>query len=611
MKALLVLPLLCCAFAVPGVRAELPVVDLAVPAEARSAAALLTRYMQSQNATLVVVGRAHWTGAFLGELPDDVPRVLNPSVLAPQPRIDPRLEHTLKTTRCAYLIPVDGLENLLVTLGTYEPTTLPTRILFWATVAAPRGAVLRLIASASPSVWLTRHHYDLALSARDGSTALYHLVCDQSAAACRDGAKTITDTDTWSPVEGRWRRGVAVFDEFCSDWRLRRGKSRELTVFVFPGNGVIISPPLLELTKSLQHVEAGRRRRISEATVRYANIVEYRPVRNAMKECSLAAVLGDGSLFPEYTSVEETIVPGMEMTHIGVIVPAGLGAFVSVLDSVTVEFSAMLWCATGLAALCTVVVLTCAQRQDVSGAVLQALAPMVGQAPPTPAPPRPMLGAWLLACVVLTAAYQGLLLGKLFSAVPRRDLESLQDLEDSGLPLKVHRHLSHSNVLTDNLASRAEYVLYSEVVTTIDTIATARNCALVTFLDAEVINSLRPLLLPPKRLHVIRLPYLGQNIVGMATKGSPLAQTMIRTLGLVEAAGLLARWRYEQYQQELLDRHRKQDPLREPRVLALRHLYPAFIVLGVGHAAAVAAFALEALSAWRARLPSPSRRVGS
>ncbi|KAE8744543.1 Ionotropic receptor 167 [Frankliniella occidentalis] len=610
MEALLVLASLCCA-----VRAGLPVVDTAAPPEARSAAALLTPFMLPQNATLVVLGRVGWTGAFLEELSADVPRVLTPSVMEIK-RVDvreshPRLAHALVSTRCAFLLPVDGLDDLLLALSSFDPFAFPTRVLFWATVAAPRDAVLRRLARARASMWLSRYDYAVALTAPNGSTTLYRLAYANLAAAHRDGTKIVTETNSWLPATGRWRRGSIVFGEFC-DWR--PGKSQELIAFVvvISKRGLTPSSPLSELSKIVKQVAAGHRGR---TTVRYEQTAEYGRVHDALKACTLAAVLADRPLYSESTSVELTLVPGMEMAHVAVIVPAGLGARISPLDAVTVEFSAMLWCATGMAALCTVLFLRCTRRQDVSGAVLQALAPMLGQPPPPPAPPKPMLAAWLLACVVLTAAYQGLLLGKLSSAVPRHELESLQDLEDSGLPLKVLKNLAHSRVLTNNQTCQAEYVVYAEVDETIDTIASARNCALVTYLDEDAVNSLRPFILPPnKKLHVIQLPYSEHNVIGMVTKGSPLGHALVRTLGLLEAGGLPARWRAEEYGRVRQERARRLVMLQEPRVLTLWHLHPAFVVLGVGHAAAVAAFALEALCAWRrARRPSRAavRRVQS
>ncbi|KAE8749445.1 Ionotropic receptor 192, partial [Frankliniella occidentalis] len=216
------------------------------------------------------------------------------------------------------------------------------------------------------------------------------------------------------------------------------------------------------------------------------------------------------------------------------------------------------------------------------------------------APPRPMLAAWLLACVVLTAAYQGLLLGKLSSAVPRRELESLKDLEDSGLPVIAKGYLAYSNTLTDNLNARTEHVPDSQTKTVIDTIATARNCALVTANNRHTLSYMRPYMVP-KRLHAIRLSYSQVEILAITTKGSPLEGPLATAQAHAEAAGLLARWRQVEYEREYQDDAKRLVSLRGPKSMTLWHLQPAFVVLGAGHAAGVVAFALEAVWAWRAR----------
>ncbi|KAE8744551.1 Ionotropic receptor 169 [Frankliniella occidentalis] len=597
MQVFLVLTCLCCVVVVPGVRADLPVVDSAVtPVEARSAAALLTPFMQPQKATLVVLGRARWTGAFLRELSADVPRVLRPSVIALKRNLihDMRLENHLIDMRSVHLVHTGGLQDLLATMRVYD-NRRPRRVIFWATLATPRDEVLQNVSRSG--LWAGGHQ-SLALTAPDGTTTLYNLTCS-SDHTCMSRTMVISRTDEWSTVEQRWRRGGAVFMPFCGSWHMR-GNSNSLNMRLLTVKGYTASRTAVELAKSVIRLVGGRdfQQRVgSNVTVRYEEIFEYRILDSVLKTCNLDAVIGDIPFDLWDDTVEKRKVPDMRMNHFAAIVPAGCGASTGILDAVTVEFSAMLWCATALATLSTVVVLMCTGPQDVSGAVLQALAPMLGQPPPPPAPPRPMLAAWLLACVVLTAAYQGLLLGKLSSAVPRRDLESLQELKDSGLPLKVIATLEHSNVL-DDLDAQAEYVAFTEVKGVIDTIATARNCALITLMNRHIDSHMLPFMMPPKKLHVILLPFSGVKIVGVATQGSPLLRPLSRVLALAEAAGLLEHWRSKQYEWEHRDHARKLASLQGPRPLTLFQLGPAFTVLGVGQAAGVAAFVLEALCTW-------------
>ncbi|KAE8736633.1 Ionotropic receptor 174 [Frankliniella occidentalis] len=617
MEAALVVLLLCCCCCcpAPGVRAGIPVEDLAVAPEARSAAALVTPFMKPQNATLVVLGDSRWTGAFLRELSGDVPRLLylKPRHSFIAAKLDDdysdysnsntqvnRLRLELMAIHCLLLVPTNDLEELLFIMRTYSNigNTRVIRALFWTTVSTsvPRDKVLRRISQ--QKTWLGGYQHALAITFPDGSATLFKLTCS-SDDACSRREMTILETDTWSPVDKRWSLATAVFSEFCSGFR-RINKDQDLTMFIHTKNDLTNPSSLKELTKSVVNL-VSRGRQPSESPVKYQEANKNEGLYVTLQECSLAAVLLDGCLLDVYKMSEISFITDMEMASFAVIVPAGLGASVGVLEAVTVEFSEALWLATGLATLCTVVVLKFARRQDVSGAVLQALAPMLGQAPPPPAPPRPMLAAWLLACVVLTAAYQGLLLGKLSSAVPRRDLDSLRDLEDSGLPLKVVVSLARRNVLSNNLTDRAEYVERTEVKTVIDTIATARNCALVTLLDRHTHSYMRPYMLPPKKLHVIRLRYYSFNVIALATKGSPLERPIAKVQGRVEAAGLLARWRRAEYERESQDDARRRLSLEGPRPLTLWQLQPAFVVLGVGQVTGVFVFALEALCAWRAR----------
>ncbi|KAE8740895.1 Ionotropic receptor 175 [Frankliniella occidentalis] len=606
MEVLLVAFFLCCA--VPGVRADLPVVDSAAPPEARSAAALLTPFMAPQKATLLVLGRARWTGAFVGELSADVPRVVSPRLSRSSSAFDlyvrtttrqlDRLQYALIATHCVLFVPTDDLEELVLVMSIYSNIrrSIDIRVLFWTSATAPREEVLRRISSLN--TWMGGRQHALALTAPNGSTTLYNMTCTSGACCSRE--MILLETDKWSPAEQRWRLGVTPFHKFCSGHRLT-GKRQDLTMFVHTKRGFTSTSSLMELAKSVVDlVSRGRRQRIGSGTpVKYQQIWDYNIVHIAMKECRLAGVLTDEALLDLDRLAEMSIIPDMELAEFAVIVPAGYGSSVGVLDAVTVEFSQTLWLATAIATLSTVLVLKFARRQDVSGAVLQALAPMLGQAPPPPAPPRPMLAAWLLACVVLTAAYQGLLLGKLSSAVPRRDLDSLQDLEDSGLPLKAVGNLARTNVLPYNMADITEYISHSEIKAVIDTIATARNCALVVCFDRHIRSYLRPYMIP-RRLHVMRLSYSHLNIIALTTKGSPLERPIATAQARAEAAGLLARWRRAEYEREYQDDAKRLGSLRGPRSMTLWHLQPAFVVLGAGHAVAVMAFALEAVYAWRA-----------
>ncbi|KAE8747487.1 Ionotropic receptor 196 [Frankliniella occidentalis] len=506
--------------------------------------------------------------------------------------LDPRLQHALSTSPCALLVHTEGLEELLATMSEYGKI-IASRTLFWTSVASRQDVVLRHVSLVVP--WLGAYQDRLALTAPNGSTVLYKLDC-HSFTACSNDEATVTEVDEWAPLQG-WRRQIAVFTEFCSGWRPR--PDRRLDVGLLPSKELTSTSPIQELAKSVVQLAAKQGPRGRTTTT---NVTDYHSFVERLKECSLDAMLTDKPLLLKTSWREVSYINDMEKMHAVAIVPAGFGAGVNMLEAVTIEFCASLWWATGLALLSTAAVFACRRRQDVSGAVLQALAPVLGQATPPPAPPRPQLAAWLLACVVLTAAYQGLLLGKLSSAVPRRDLDSVRDLEDSGLLVYslsvLFLKASALRLLPVGLAPRTRMLLHEDVKTVIDNVATARNCAVVTFQDLDIENYIRPYMIPPKKLHFFRLNFSTVRMIGLTTRGSPLERPLARSAARVEAAGLLARWRRAEHERERLFYARKLVSLQGPRPLTLWQLGPALVVLGAGQVASVVVFALEVLWAW-------------
>ncbi|KAE8738125.1 Ionotropic receptor 203 [Frankliniella occidentalis] len=596
-------------FAAPGVRADPPVVHLPVDPEAASAAALLAPFLQAQKATLIVLNQTRWTNAFLRQLDADIPRVvkLGPGCASAQGwctnlRMASELSQQ-RYVRLAQLATTGRPDELVYIIKIYARFSKQViRTILWTSVTSLRARddVLRVVSHTK--MWLGMSQLALALTAPDGSTVLYKLTCTSND-SCKHGAITVIEMDRWSAVEQRWSQRAAVFTEFCSwDWQMRGG-GRALNVSLMTASGFSYKSSLMELAKSVQRsVGQGQQQRSRPVlNVTYQEENDIVSVMLGLRGCRQDALLTDMPVFAPTIAFDLMHVFDAEVTRVVVIVPAGLGPGVNVLAAVTVEFSAGLWCATGLAMLCTVVVFACARRQGVSGALLQALAPMVGQAPPPPTPPRPMLAAWLLVCVVLTAAYQGLLLGELSSAVPRRDLDSLRDLKNSGLTVHIQPFLSIrlSSILPLLPNARTNpYVGYSDIKSFIDTVASARNCALVAFLDRHVRTAMTPYMLTPKRLHYFPLGYSDRGIIAMAPRGSPLERPISRVLARSEAAGLRARWRSEEYERERQRHARRLVSLQGPRALSFWQLGPAFVVLSFGQAASVAVFVLEALWAW-------------
>ncbi|KAE8749435.1 Ionotropic receptor 187, partial [Frankliniella occidentalis] len=319
MEALLVAFLLCCA--APGARAGLPVVDSVAPPEARSAAALLTPFMSSQKATLVVRGTSCWTGAFLRKLSADIPRLLAPkpssgfTALKQNNYSDTlhldRLEHGLIATRLVHFVPTDDLQELLYAMRNYPEINKLTdaRVLFWTTlvtVSAPQDRVLRHIIRLNK--WLGLHQRTLALTFFNGSSILYNLTCTPTDDCWRMDA-TVFEMDRWSPVEHRWRLGAALFYEFCNGYR-KIGKPQELTVFMEKTLGLTNTSSLMELAKSAVNLasQSRHRRMQSQTPVNYQQILRYEHVGLKIRECTLAALLSDDVFFTRHETVEVTFL---------------------------------------------------------------------------------------------------------------------------------------------------------------------------------------------------------------------------------------------------------------------------------------------------------------
>ncbi|KAK3912894.1 Glutamate receptor 3.7 [Frankliniella fusca] len=613
--------LLCCAVLGPGpaARAGLPVVvDLGPPPEARSAAALLSPFLKSQDASLLVVGRAPWTGAFLRELSPDVPRVLQRrGVHESSGRTVPD-----PGARTVMLALSTELDELLFTMRDFSIVS-KTRTLFWCSVKhSPESAVERVSES---KLFLGGRVAHLALTSPDGSTVLYRLSCD-TVKFCGIRKMTVTKLNVWSPVVQRWLQKPDHFHDFCVGWLSTYGRRqlptpRDLRVFLLASRRLTPTSPLTELAKSVPRwVGRDRWPRSGSAgpvSIKYQE-VNLLDAFLRIGNCSLDALLADGPFVLFDSAPDVSVMVDGKMMEVVVIVPANAGPKVSFLTSLTAEFSASLWCATGLSVLtCSVAFLACARRRDASAAALQALAPLLGQATAPPVPPRPPLAVWLLACVVLTAAYQGLLLGKLSTTARHRELRSLRDLEDSGLPVSILMALRARLLLLQGFErllnlTRERVVPYQDSATLIDAVATGRRSAFATYLDRYTESLLLPYMLPTRRrLHLLRLPLRERFLAAMTSRGSPLEEPVRTGLLRAAAAGLLKRWRLAELERSRANVAAQLAALSRPRALALWQLRPAFGVLVVGHAVSVACFALEAACSWGAgRLRVVAARAG-
>ncbi|KAE8738126.1 Ionotropic receptor 202, partial [Frankliniella occidentalis] len=231
-----------------------------------------------------------------------------------------------------------------------------------------------------------------------------------------------------------------------------------------------------------------------------------------------------------------------------------------------------------------------------------ALAPLLGQAPGTPPPAgnalRPLLGVWLLVCVVLVAAYQGLLLGKLSTAQPHGEINSLQDLGDSGLPVHVSWAVFNQldGVLPENV--RRKLVVHrfvNPIDFIVNRVVVDRNCALIVEMDDGVARGIRSWLTTTKSLHFFTTGASFLRINGLWSRGSPLGQAIAATLRGSLEGGLSQRFNALADFAERLTREKTMAALSPARPLTLRQMYPAFLCLLGGHILGAAVFVLGLL----------------
>ncbi|KAK3925474.1 Glutamate receptor ionotropic, kainate 1 [Frankliniella fusca] len=576
----------------PGALGAVPApVAPALTNEAASALQLLSPFLLSQNSTLIIYGSANWTGSFVHALPPSVARTLLPDAARFWER---RFNHRIMTKDRVFLIvaesPADPRQLLKKYLN-YE------RTLFWFRGGGFDGATL----ANSTSFTLCGRPMAFVVTLPNGSSTVYAV----NATNCFDFLSSqFRAEDHWSPATRRWQHGGSLFTylrPFCLNWRPPPAGEPLLVL----EHTIITSSPVSKLAQAVKQSLSGVLWKIEWNTVS-TSISIHRIIR----ECRLDAIF-TGVGVPDYTR-NEFVLPDRSLHHIIVIVPAGLGPVVNPLSAVALEFSPAVWLCTALAALGTVAALAWALRRDRGAALLLALGPLLGQAPPPPPAAsrslHPLLGAWLLVCVVLVAAYQGLLLGMLSSARPRGEIDSLQALKDSGLSIHltwgVQSGMQGSDLLAE-LMDKGNVVSISSIPDFLLNMALHKNSALIVPYDRNVQRRVNTLNIPDRKLHTFPLGWQLIRMIAWATRGSPLAGPIATTYRRLEAGGLLQHWETVMDEPGLRARarHLVSLPLASP--LTLDNMKPAFVVLAAGLALAGLVFAIEQLVAWTSTGKAP------
>ncbi|KAK3921879.1 Glutamate receptor ionotropic, NMDA 2B [Frankliniella fusca] len=568
----------------PGALGAVPTpVAPAVTNEAASALQLLSPFLLSQNCTLLIFGSANWTGSFVRALPPSVSRTLLPDAARFWER---RFQHHTTTENRVFLIvaesPADP-RQLLKKYLSYE------RTLFWF-----KGGGFDAVTLANRKYILCARPMAFVVTVPNGSSTVYAV----SATNCFEFlSPQFRAEDHWSPATRRWQHGGSLFTyfrPFCLNWRPPP-----------TGEPLRMLEQSMDMSSTVSKLAQTVKQGLSAVLWKKEwNTVSWSLVDQIVRECRLDAIFTEVGT-PDLTR-NDFQLPDRAMHQIMAIVPAGLGPVVNPLSAVALEFSPAVWLGTALAAMGTAAALACTLRRDRGAALLLALAPLMAQPPPPPPRPpgpalRPLLGAWLLVCVVLAAAYQGLLLGMLSSARPRGEIDSLQALEDSGLSIHwtrgVPRRMRGSDSLAE-LVDRGTFLPSSSVPDFLLNMALHKNSALIILYDRNVQRLVNTLSIPDRRLHTFPLGWQHIKIIAWATRGSPLVGPITTTYRRLEAGGLVQHWEnvLDEPGRRARARHLVSLPLAAP--LTLDNMKPAFVVLAAGLALAGFVFAIEQLVAW-------------
>ncbi|KAK3917462.1 Integrin alpha-8 [Frankliniella fusca] len=569
----------------PGALGAVPApVAPAVTNEAASALQLLSPFLLPQNSTLLIYGSATWTGSFVRALPPGVARTLLPDAARFWKR---RFNHRIMTKNRVFLIVAESPADPRQLLKKY---LIYERTLFWF-----RGGGFDAVTLANGTHIICGHPMAFVVTVPNGSSTVY-AVNDRT---CYDRVTSqFHAEDHWSPTTRRWQHGGSLFTyfhPFCSNWRPPPA-GEPLRVLEYD---IGTSSPVSKLSQAVKQGLSGVLWKTEwNTSSRWSSLVRL------SRECRLDALFVEAGTSD--FARNEFQLPDTELHQIMAIVPAGLGPVVNPLSAVALEFSPAVWLGTALAALGTAAALACTLRRDRGAALLLALAPLLAQPPPPPPRPpgpalRPLLGAWLLVCVVLAAAYQGLLLGMLSSARPRGEIDSLQALKDSGLSIHltwgVEIYMQDSDLLAD-VMERGTMLYFFNVPDFLLNMALHKNSALIVPYDRNVQRFVNTLSITNRKLHTFPLDLRYMKIVAFATSGSPLVGPITTTYRRLEAGGLLEHW------ENVLDepgfraraRHLESLPIAAP--LTLNNMKPAFVVLAAGLALAGLVFAIEQLVAW-------------
>ncbi|KAE8746765.1 Ionotropic receptor 139 [Frankliniella occidentalis] len=550
--------------------------------DTQGVADLVSSFLSGSTTGVCVSGRSRALGVFLTQLPPETARLHINSWSFQR-------DHLLHMDDMLFLITADNAAQLADNIaGTRLPSL--SRVLLWTWAdSAPSAGDMRAL-GVKDSVWLFQKQTVLAVSTPDGATLLFSL----SGEPGPGGGYVAAEIDRWSPGARRWQRQASPFTKLCSTWRSGEPAPRQILA-LRPDQRVAHPEPYIDyITALATAMGVGVEWRDDDASVLAA-------MRNRSLNCTLAAIFAFRSL-PQ-TPRSSVSFAFLAFTPVRVVVPAGLNPHAALLQAVTDEFSAELWCATAAAVL-GVAVATALAAMAVLGrplvaalatAPLQTLAPLLGQAPPGRTAHRPLSAVWLLMSVVIVAAYQGLLLREL--TTPPGEIDTLEQLEESGLDIRMSRDLYAygPQILSHTLQSRLTYVSPDDLDSIVRMAADGRNTAVILQRDMNshfLLSSYTKS--KPQKIHLfqVRVPYLSTR-VGFTT-GSPLQESIKRVEGWCYQHGLQRRMAIELADLNRVDvRAEDEKDDVSMRALSLSELRPAFLLLAYCYCLSTAVLVCE------------------
>ncbi|KAE8743300.1 Ionotropic receptor 227, partial [Frankliniella occidentalis] len=566
-------------------RTALPVVSLRGSPGSESIVNILSTFLLHATGArpgIVVLGDNNHIGAILRQLPSETPM----SVVFNDSLIDIRQDYHFHRTNNIFLVVRDsGLDDLL----NFGHVPFRSRLLIWAHAQTSRD---EFTIPNRRRMWVYRpREVAFALTSYDNNSTTLYTPTPVSEGDISTHYVTAKKINRWVPEDQRWESEEIVFSKSCSRWQAHH-KNSSLTVRA-------LTPSKGPARKTFKRIVNMMTRALGEMVVDVVWMTEesgkkMNSRRAATEQCTLDA-------FIMYRPFDVFMAPHVRFethvfSHVVVVVPADAGLLLSPLQAVKNEFSVELWIAMALTVPCVVVatVVTAvarSERPSPVAAFMQTLAPLVAQPLPSEPAHRILLGSWLLMCVVLTAAYQGLLLRELTAPPPQ--IKNLDQLERSGLAIKVDRDMYQdaSQFLPETLLSRATFVNLKNFEMSLQKLAHQRNSGIILSNDVYTSAVLLPWFKRSRKpqLHMFALTHERVKSHTEFSTGSPLELPMQKIIRRMEDAGIAS------FRKLPTEKNVANAPEHQARPLRFSELRPAFVLWYIGHCTGGLLFALEVL----------------